>query len=370
MPGILILGVGNAQVDAIRWCRNAGYEVFGIGWKNEGRGRLLADHFEVLDIADRESVLRYASDNNIRLVYSVGSDIAMPTAGYVSRELGLPFFVKPETAEILNDKAELRTFLNNNGFRTVHFSRARTPHDLSDWKSYPSVMKPVDSQGQRGVYRVDNEEEMRKFFHASRSFSRSGEVIIEEYVYGDEVSVIGFLVNGKMIHLFVIDRLVTEGPPEGNPRAHRIPASVGADLSKKISRTANVAARKLGIENGPLYFQMKHAGDEVCIIEIAGRLDGCHLWRLIRLWFGIDLLDMTFGLLLNKRVDQVAGERERKKAGLCIRYFLQKPGEPFIPVAESDVNTVYTKFFYEPGQRVLEVNGFAERVGYAITEVC
>src|SRR5690606_37258886 len=90
---VLILGVGSAQADAILACRARGHRVFAISYRNEGKARDLPDEFAMVDIADEQAVLAYAKSIAADIVYSVGSDIAMPTVAHVSAALGLPHFV-------------------------------------------------------------------------------------------------------------------------------------------------------------------------------------------------------------------------------------------------------------------------------------
>ena len=87
---VLILGIGSAQLDAILRCKEHDHEVFSLGYSKEGQGLPYADHFEVIDIADKLKVLEYARAHEVDLVFSIGSDIAMPTIGFVSGRLGTP----------------------------------------------------------------------------------------------------------------------------------------------------------------------------------------------------------------------------------------------------------------------------------------
>ncbi|WPL17710.1 hypothetical protein Thiowin_02749 [Thiorhodovibrio winogradskyi] len=48
----LILGTGSAQVDAIRYLKDAGWWVIGCSYRPEGPGLELVDQFELSDITD------------------------------------------------------------------------------------------------------------------------------------------------------------------------------------------------------------------------------------------------------------------------------------------------------------------------------
>ena len=108
---ILILGVGNAQLDLILLCRELNFTIYAISYKDEGIGRQFADHFEVIDILDIDTVLDFVKRHSIDLLYSVGSDIAMPTIAYVSEKLELTFYVDFKTAEMMQSKFKMRQFL-------------------------------------------------------------------------------------------------------------------------------------------------------------------------------------------------------------------------------------------------------------------
>ncbi len=108
---ILVLGVGSAQFDLIVECKCRGLEVHGCSNRKEGRGLAFVDKFVLIDIKDVESVMNYVQQMNIDYVYSIGSDIALPTISYVNEKLNLPNFVSYETAIICHNKSRLRETL-------------------------------------------------------------------------------------------------------------------------------------------------------------------------------------------------------------------------------------------------------------------
>ena len=166
MKTILILGIGNAQLDAVKVCKKMGMIVHTCSNTSNGAAKEVSDYFKLIDIIDFEQVLKYTSENNIEAVYSVGSDIAMPTICYVSEKLNLPHFVSLKTAKICNSKHELRkalgdSFKGNLKYKVVSSISKDMQID------YPLIMKPVDSQGQRGVRMVKNYNELIKYLKIS-----------------------------------------------------------------------------------------------------------------------------------------------------------------------------------------------------------
>lgn len=366
---ILILGVGNAQCDAIRYCKNKGYDVYTVSYKNEGRGIQLADHFDIIDIIDKEAVLKYAKSIGADIIYSVGSDMAMPTVSYVSQHITLPWFVEEETAMLLLNKDRLRKFIKDNNLGYVPYLVTDSLEEVSTWKDFPAIIKPVDSQGQRGIFEVNNTSELLHYFSKSLSFSSMAKkVIVEHYIDGPEISSNAFVVNGSLVYQFITDRFVVENVPGGVVRGHRLPASINEETRQNAEDLVSKAIKALGILNGPVYFQMKYNERGVFIIEITPRLDGCHIWRLIKEKYGVDLLALSFQLLDPDEKTSFAPEQTYKsicEGDLDIEFMLQPPNTIFHK--ESPVqDALYEEYYYTEGEVVRPVNGHAEKTGYRI----
>lgn len=362
---ILIPGIGNAQVDAIRYCKNHGYEVHAISYNAEGPGLIFADYFKVIDITDKTQVASYCEQNKIDFIYSVGSDIAMPTIGFVAEKLRLPFLINEATAILLKNKDAMRKHLNKHKISEIQYIDAGNIEELNSWDLFPAILKPVDSQGQRGVCDIRSREDIPTFFNKAINHSYCKKVILEEYIPGNEISVNSFVYKGEIIYNFISDRIVVENLPGGIAKGHSFPTQMSVQLQKKTIETVEKCIQSLNILNGPVYFQLKYSGSEVKIIEIAGRLDGCHLWRLIKMNYGIDLLDLTFKTLFNLPVEF---KKPGEEKGLRIEFPLEKPGFPFkkdncLSLVE---NSLFIEFYYKENEIVRAVNGHLEKTGVII----
>lgn len=365
MEKVMILGVGNAQVDALRYLKEEGYETYGVSFCKEGRGIEFCDHFEVIDIKDKEKVLAFAKKNNIDLVYSVGSDVAMPTVGYVAEQMGLPYFCSESNATLLNNKFLFRNFLRDHKLLNIAFQGGRKYEDFKNWNTFPAIMKPFCGQGQRGIRTVNNQDDIREQFQTTLSFSNSGEVLIEEFIRGKEVSANLFFKDGKMLYAFISDRGTYEELDGGLVKSHIFPTKMNEALQERALKLASDTVKHLNIQHGPVYFQMMYDDHDVHIIEGTARLDGCHIWRLIKAYAGVDLLKLSFEMLLNKEVITETLQANGHVLGL---YFLsQEPNRRFsCSEFELPANTRYQEFYYENGQKIRPINKIFEKVGYYI----
>ena len=364
---ILILGAGNAQIDAIEYCKAHGYETVGCSYTTVDCGIPHLDIFEQVDIKSVEGVAALAEKYGVSAIYSVGSDLAMPTVMKVSEELGLPHFISAEAAEICHSKGRMREALGDGFEGNAAFRVCGSLEEALGYKDFPAMMKPVDSQGQRGCFKVESADDIKKYFDASLDYSFEGKVIIEEFIDGPEVSVNAYMQDGAMKFAIVSDRYAFDEYPGGIIKEHRVPSSFadGEAQAKTKDLAARVAA-KIGISDGPCYFQIKlKGGREPVILEVTPRLDGCHMWNLIKHYCGADLLDACFRHLLE-------GESVLDEAYVmpCEEYslaFMSK--EPNTPFSEADFDAEgaeYVCYYYNDGDRVLKINGYIEKCGYMI----
>lgn len=299
MKKVLILGALAGQVDAIDALHARGVEVHAAGHVASGPGVDAADVFHEVDITDVDAVTALASAQGHDVVYSVGSDIAMPTVTAVSEALGLPYFHGSALTTVLRQKELMREKLSTLPSGSVAYTALAPDAEVAGWSTFPAIVKPDDSQGQRGITVVNASDGLDAAVAVAREHSRSGVVLIEELLEGPEVSVHVVVVDGQVRFFMPTTRFVWEGPLVGIPRAHGIPFD-NAQAHDQLRTLVEESVAALGVTDGPLYFQTFVTPRGPRVVEIASRLDGCHLWRMIREATGFDLLDAVLGRLLGE----------------------------------------------------------------------
>ncbi len=358
---ILVLGAGNAQIDLIERCREMQMEVHGVSYCGTDPGVKLLDHFEPINIVDVDGVEDYIRRHRIDHIYSVGSDIAMPTLCEAARRTGLYCFISPYAAELCCNKGRMREALRGSPYQ-IEYAICRRAEDAKDIAFYPAMMKPVDSQGQRGVMLCRSYDEVQAHFAQSLAHSRCGEVILERYIAGNEVSFNAYMVDGRLAFGMLSDRESFSEYPGGIVKGHRIPSRyAGTETERHIYALVNEAAARIGLCNGPLYFQIMIDKGWPYLLEAAPRLDGCHMWRLIKLYTGVDLLRITLSHLLTGRAEIPQWTPLVRSART--EFICRAPEAVFYPEAD-DPKAVLSRDYYHPGERVRKMNGYMEKCGY------
>lgn len=363
MKRVLILGVAPVQMDAILQLKNLGCETYAVAMAKDGPGADIADHFDIINILDEDKLAQYILDNQIDVVYSTGSDLAMPVACRLSEKLHMPHFVSSQTAYICNHKGVMREKLTQDCKGNIPYQMLDKIQNITT--GFPAILKPSDSQGQRGIYLIHSQKEFEDHFEDARAFSKERKVIVERYINGPEISVNGYMVNGELKYIVASDR-VTWSNYTGLIHKHIVPDSALNETSKQeMLEIVRDACCRIGIENGPVYFQMKVDGDKPYIIEMTPRLDGCHMWNILEKVTGVNLMKLVFEHLLFGNVSEL--EKAREPIPMELVFWCQKPNSHMDRSAfELPEDALEHFYYYKNGDYIRPVNGRFDKVGYYI----
>ena len=368
---VLIPGAGWPQIDAIEYCKGKGYKVAGCSYTSGDPGEHLLDAFKLVDIKDADGMTQWAAECGAALIYTAGSDLAVPTVMEASERLGLPHFISPQTAHICHAKHRMRQALGEDFQGNVPFGVYETLEDALQFTDFPGMMKPVDSQGQRGCFRVDSADDIAEHFDVSLDYSIEGKVIIEAFITGEEISVNGYMAGGELVFAAISDRYAFDEYPGGIIKEHILPSRrATGQIAVEVRDLVKRASQKLGVTGGPCYCQIMIGTDgHPYMIEIAPRLDGCHMWRLIRYSCGVDLLDWCFSHLAEGAWPGKAGEAEAAEAAMkdCRLTFMSGLTGSTVDRSAFDCSCAdYVCWYYETGDTVRKLNGYIEKCGYMI----
>ena len=126
-------------------------------------------------------------------------------------------------------------------------------------------------------------------------------------------------------------------------------------------------AMTLGITNGPLYIQAKIENGQPYVIEVTPRLDGCHMWRFIKTYCGVDLLKMSFDLLLGNSLE--VATPEYREGEWRLKFLCAAPDTTYARSNYDVSQAEILYWYYADGDVVGTVNGYMEKGGYMIHQV-
>lgn len=293
MKTVLFLGGARHQIPPIIYAREKGYRTICCDYTPDSPCFKLSDVGYIASTTDLKAILDISSKEKIDGIVAYASDPAAPTAAYVAEKLGLPG--NPyDSVKILTQKHLYRDFLHQNGFHSPRTYRN------GDFVNLPCVMKPVDSSGSKGVLILHDLSTFPESIKYCSSFSRSGFVIVEDYIKreGYQIAGDGFVIDGKLVfcgfaqeHFDPDDGIVPVG--ESFPYCGET-----SRIKDEVQRLINL----LHIKNGALNFDIVLKDDDVYLMEIGPRNGGCLIPEVIKYQCGVDMIAATVEAALGHKI--------------------------------------------------------------------
>lgn len=328
MPSVLFVGAGRHQRRAIAQARERGLRVVAVDRNPDAPGLALADEQEVVDFVDVDAVAEVARRHAVDGVLTVSADRAVPVVAAVTERLGLPS-IGTGVAHRMTHKIAMRRTLAEEGIPQPPFAAVR---NLAEGRAalesvgLPAVLKPVDSGGQRGLFRIEEAGDLESHLHSALAESPGREAIVEGFVEGTEMNGIVVTRGGTARLLTLSDRLRPPGVGFGVGWIHVYPASIHSDQLELAERIAERSVAALGMHDGIAFPQLIASPDgSVSVVEVAARIPGGQMADLVRHAVGVDLVEVALRFALGEPVpDDVALPRFSQP--LAIRFLTAAPG--------------------------------------------
>lgn len=275
---IMIIGAGIMQIPLIETAKEMGLKTVVTDYNSDAVGLKLADIPLIISTRDFEGTVRVAKQYNkksrIDGVLTVGTDASMTVAA-VANALGLPG-IKFESAEKATNKLKMRKSFTEYGAPSPKYFECWTLDDAKNSIKeirLPAVIKPSDNMGARGVRKINEFSEIEEAFKNAKSESPSGEIIIEEYIDGDELSIDALIYNGKIMFTGIADRIIGL-EPYFVELGHIMPSNKSDSEIEKAKQAMIKGIKALGLDFGGAKGDIKLTKNGAMIGEIAARLSG------------------------------------------------------------------------------------------------
>lgn len=291
MKKIAVIGANEPLDPFYKQAKALGYYIIGIAYSKGAVCKKYCDEFYPISFVDKDLVLDVCRKTRIDGITSFSLESALPTVIYVAQNLGLVSNGE-ECLNRLANKFTMRNALDAARIPNPQYSIVTSADELDNMRiSFPCVVKPVDSGGSQGVTMVSHDVELKQAYERSMVYSRSGKVIVEQFIDGREFSVEYLSCNGKHYNMQITDK-VTSGPPYFVELQHHQPANISDELRERICDIVEKALTALCVENSPSHTEVKLSSDnQLFIIEAGARLGGDYITSdLVRLSTDYDMV--------------------------------------------------------------------------------
>lgn len=370
----MILGASILQLPAIEKARELGLNTVVVDMNPDAIGFSVDGiEKEIISTIDVPAIVEAAKKHQIDGIMTLATDMPMRSVAAVVDELEL-VGIDETTALKATNKVEMRTALKNAGVPIPKYYKVSNE---SEYKkvvkqfSVPFIVKPVDSSGSRGIFEVidiTDQKLIEEVYTYCRSYSKSGDVVVEEYMSGPEVSVETISVDG-VCHVIQITDKLTTGAPHYVEMGHSQPTKYNEQIAKQIAEVAKAANKAIGIKNGPSHTEIILTSEGPKIVELGARLGGDNITtHLVPLSTGVNMVECCIKIALGEKPDI----ESKWSKGSAIRYFKQHAGFvkniEGIEEAEKVDGVQQISIVHGVGEKVTEIDSSGARMGFVIAQ--
>ena len=296
---ILILGAGTGQVSLIERANESGWYTIVASPQGDYPGFKLASECCYVDIGDKHQVFDIAVEKKIDAIATDQTDLSVSAVDYVAKKLNLPHVLCNDINNF-RYKYRMRELCKANALPSIPYCVVTEPHDAlifyKTLKDSAVIVKPIDSQGSRGVVKVENEQELSNALFEALKFSKQKKVIIEQFIEGREVEVDSVVKNGNVICTLIGDvyNFKTENVFSAYERLY--PSNLPIETKEKIVALNSLTLSALGMITGWTHgeYIVTDEGD-VYLLEVGARGGGNFIGSdIIRTFWGYGTDEMAF----------------------------------------------------------------------------
>ncbi len=369
---LVAITAGRWQRHGIVEARKAGLKVLAIDSDPDAEGFQDADKCMCIDTNDYEGVVDalQSMDISIRGAVSFCSEAGMLLAAHVREAFNLP---GPRLAlcQSLINKGIQRRIWDKAGvpsprFRT--FTSKQAVLETIPLFGFPSIIKPTDSSGSRGVTKLESiQDDLGEAVDRAFGFTKSGEVVLEDYMDGTEFTVEVFCMQGVVNVLAISEKKKVSGTRGTVARELATPDRPPEVLGRIVDAVSK-AFVALGYIEGPGHAEAILMEDErVGLVEVAGRGGGFMVFdKFVPLVSGVNIARLT----AQQAVGMTLPPFQSLARAAVLRFFPTQPG--FLRAIHgfdeaNKVPGVEAGCFVKPGVSFGQSMADGDRLGYVLS---
>ncbi|HJT25454.1 MAG TPA: ATP-grasp domain-containing protein [bacterium] len=369
---IHVVGGGFHQVPLVETAKAMGFRVLVTDMFPNPPARAVADEFEQIDITHKEDTLLCAKKFGIDYIVTDMTDVGVPTVAYVAENLGLPG-IGYETALKFTNKHIMRKALSEEFAAHLPESRYFEKADdaLRFYREFPHdyVVKPINSQGSRGVFLLTKEAaDAEERVYAASTESQERGILLEDYISGNEYSAETFVRDGVVHNLTLTKKYHYAQSPCIDERNTYL-GDVAPELERAIFALNERIIRALGLPFGNTHAEYMVQGEKIFLMEIAARSAGGSIGsKIIPYLTGFNCMEALLHALTGRSYE-IKIEDYRKKFAV-LKFYNFRPGRVkkiFINEGMLKGLLVFTLTDYlVEGAEVKPIRDSRDRLGYFV----
>ena len=280
---LLIGGINNAA-DLINLAHRNGVLIGVADYDKNTYVKSIADFAHDVDVYNEDAIVELIQKERYEGIITAFHERLGAEVSKIAAKLGLPI---PFTVEQLQMSTNKKYFKHTCMKYGVPVPREYVIESLEDIRrtkiDYPVIIKPVDNASSVGVTPCHNQEQLEDGYRKAVSKSKSGDVVVEQYLPYDEINVTYIAQDGDIQLVAIHDRYFNMEQKSATkaPDLYIYPSRYTDIYLEKYNDLVINMLKGIGVKNGALFMQAIVKDGEVYIYEAGMRLNGCKTYQIL-----------------------------------------------------------------------------------------
>lgn len=298
----IVIGASRDAIHTIEKAKEHGIYVIALDGNPNAEGFKAADEKVVVDISDLEKVEKEIERINPDFTIPIPIGRYLSTMGYVNDKFHLKGACYQAT-KVSTDKYIFHQILHDAKLRNIQLYLINKNTDIENINiDYPAILKPRYGSGSRDVFFINSDEDLNKYIKRVKLLNE--DFVLEQAAIGDEYSIDGAVIDGKLQITLLRKKIIT-------PLPIRQPISSFAEIDDEMYSRVRKFMRKvvevLDYNDCLVNADLIINDSEIFVIEAAPRPSGHNLHNVfVPLATDIDIAEEYIKFLLGEQYNFIA----------------------------------------------------------------
>lgn len=331
---LLLVGGLNNTVDLIDLAHRNGVTVGVADYNENTYAKSIADYAHNVSTYDEDAMAALCEQKHYDGVITAFNERLGPVVRKLADRLKM---FAPYTVEQLQMSTNKKFFKHTCQQYGVPVPKEYTIQSVKDIPvdiEYPVIIKPVDAASSVGVTPCYNREALVAGFNKAIKASKSGDVIIEQYLPYDEINLTYIAQDGDIQLAAIHDRYFNTEQESATkaPDLYIYPSRYTDLILSRYNDRIISMLKGIGVKNGSLFIQAIVKGEELYCYESGMRLNGCKTYQILEYENDYNTFEHLMELALTGSMGEKARFNPKFKHWYATLNVLGKPGSTIAEV--------------------------------------
>lgn len=305
MDRILILGSMHDFEELTKTCIEKGYYTIVCDKYIDGPAKKIAHKSYDIDVSNIKDIMDICITEKIKGVITGFSDVLMEAYVPLCKALNIQCYMTDQMLRIIRDKVLMKKALKNKNIKSNDYlvvSKNTTEDQLNQFK-YPLIIKPINGYGSRGIIKVNNINQIKEYINNIDICSSQQNVLIEEFCFGKEYSLLAWVIWGQVYILYIgrREKVNFSDTYIALPYRFTYPTIEFDKLYEQMKPIVERIVTAYQIYNGPIGVQFFLDDNEIVVGEATTRLFGDGDHRVVEYATGLKVEEILIDYVMQDK---------------------------------------------------------------------